>query len=379
MDVRLPTRPDWHTVAEVERIPSPALLIYVDRVAENVRRMIDLAGDPARLRPHVKTHKLAEIVRLQLQAGIRKFKCATLAEAQMLAQAGADEVLVAFQLAGPLRRTLAQLIRAYPGARFGLLVDNLPAIELLEAALANERVAADAYVDLDVGMHRTGIAPGPEAAALFDRLAASSCLRPAGVHVYDGHLKQHDPLERERASDRGFEAVNAFVREMAAAGMPGLEIIAGGSPTFAIHARHPERTLSPGTCVFWDWAYASKFPDLDFLHAAMVLTRVISRPAADLVCLDLGYKAVSPDNPDPRVYFPQIPDAQMAVHSEEHLLIRTADAGRWRIDDCLYGIPYHVCPTVALYDEAIAVRDGRAFARWPIVARRRSVELPATS
>lgn len=375
MPYRGGTNDSWYFLEATDDISSPALLVYRERVVENIRRMIVVAGDPRRLCPHAKTHKLAEVTRLQIAAGIRQFKCATLAEAQMLAECGADHVLVATALAGPSRRTFAELIGSYPATRFGTLLDNARSLELLEGVLSNAGGTADALVDLDVGMHRTGIAPGDGARALFRRIAASNCLRPVGLHAYDGHLKQRDPVERASACDASFAPVERLAATLKEEGFDPVEVIAGGSPTFAIHARHPDRTLSPGTCVFWDWAYITKFPDLDFLPAVTLLTRVISRPTADTLCLDLGYKAVSPDNPDPRVAFPQLPDARMLVHSEEHLLIQSQDAGEFQVDDCLYGIPYHVCPTVALYDEAIAVVGNRAAERWPIVARRRDVRL----
>ncbi|MBL9124943.1 MAG: D-TA family PLP-dependent enzyme [Planctomycetaceae bacterium] len=370
-----PATDRWFAIESAARIPSPALVLYRDRIGENIRRMIAIAGSAERLRPHAKTHKLGPVARLQIDAGIRKFKCATLPEAQMLAEAGAADVLVAFGLAGPARETFARLLARYPATQFSVLIDNLPALERLEWALQQESVTGGVYLDLDVGMHRTGVAPGPEAIALYERAAASPVMRPLGLHAYDGHLKQHDPAERAAASAAGFAPVEALAAELRARGHRDVDVIAGGSPTFAIHAAHPERTLSPGTCVFWDWAYTTKFPDLDFLHAALVLTRVISRPTNETLCLDLGYKGVSPDNADPRAAFPQIPDAQMVVHSEEHLLIRTRLANQFAIDDCLYAIPYHVCPTVALYDEALVVAGGSVIATWPILARRRSVAL----
>lgn len=375
MSACLPASDQWYLFAGAEQLASPALILYRDRVAENIRRMVAVAGRPERLRPHAKTHKLGEVARMQIAAGITKFKCATLSEAQMLAESGAADVLVAFALSGPSRATFAGLIRRYPQTRFSVLVDSLPSVERLEQVLAEFDVTADAYLDLDVGMHRTGIAPGSEALALYERVAASSRLRPVGLHAYDGHLKQHDADDRELASQQAFAPVLAMAAELRSRGHRDLDVIAGGSPTFAIHAEHPDRSLSPGTCVFWDWAYMTKFPDLDFLPAAMVLTRVISRPTPDTLCLDLGYKAVSPDNADPRAAFPQLPDAQMLVHSEEHLLLKTSRAGEFAIDDCLYAIPYHVCPTVALYDEAIVVAGGRVIDTWPVIARRRHVVL----
>jgi D-serine deaminase-like pyridoxal phosphate-dependent protein len=123
--------------------------------------------------------------------------------------------------------------------------------------------------------------------------------------------------------------------------------------------------------VFWDIGYSTKFPDLDFLHAAVLLARVVSKPTADRLCLDLGYKAVSPDNPQPRVSLLDMPDAVPVVHSEEHLTVETVRAGDFKVGDCVYGVPYHVCPTVALHREAIVIDGGRVVARWPVAARDR--------
>ena len=132
---------------------------------------------------------------------------------------------------------------------------------------------------------------------------------------------------------------------------------------------------SPGTCVFWDHAYATRFPDIEFLPAALLVTRVISRPAANRLCLDLGYKAVSPDNPDPRVHLLDLPDAKTVVHSEEHLAIESSRAAEFAVGDVLYGVPWHVCPTVALHAMAVVITDHRATGSWPVVARDRKLTI----
>src|SRR5438309_882794 len=104
----------WHEISNVAEIDSPALLIYPDRVEENVRRMIAITGGPERLRPHVKTHKLTEIVQMQMAMGIAKFKCATIAEAEMVAGCGAPDVLLAYQPVGPKVQRFVQLIKKFP-------------------------------------------------------------------------------------------------------------------------------------------------------------------------------------------------------------------------------------------------------------------------
>jgi D-serine deaminase-like pyridoxal phosphate-dependent protein len=152
-------------------------------------------------------------------------------------------------------------------------------------------------------------------------------------------------------------------------------IVAGGTPTFPIHARRPEVECSPGTCVLWDAGYAASCPDLDFLHAALVLTRVISKPSNSRLCLDLGHKAIAAEKPHPRVQFLNLPDANAVTHSEEHLVIETSRANEFAVGDVLYGVPRHVCPTVALHAEAVVIRNGIAEDKWKIAARDRRLSV----
>jgi D-serine deaminase-like pyridoxal phosphate-dependent protein len=158
-------------------------------------------------------------------------------------------------------------------------------------------------------------------------------------------------------------------------GWPVPRLVAGGTPTFPIHAQRPEVECSPGTCVLWDFGYAQKLPDLDFLPAALLLTRVISKPGANRICLDLGHKAVAAENPPPRVQLFGLPDVSFTNHSEEHLVVETARAGEFAVGDCLYAIPRHICPTVALHADAVVIQQGQATARWKIAARNRLLSI----
>ncbi|MDQ3624097.1 MAG: D-TA family PLP-dependent enzyme, partial [Verrucomicrobiota bacterium] len=150
-------------------------------------------------------------------------------------------------------------------------------------------------------------------------------------------------------------------------------LVAGGTPTFPFHATQADRECSPGTTVLWDFGYGDAFADLPFSPAAVLLTRVISKPGANRLCLDLGHKAVAAENPHPRVRLLELPDAVAVTHSEEHLVIETPRAGEFAVGDALHGIPRHVCPTVALHSEAVVVRDGAAAETWPIAARARRI------
>lgn len=364
----------WYYIDDAEQIASPALVIYHDRIEENVRRMIAMAGGTERLRPHVKTHKMAEVVRMQLAAGIGKFKCATIAEAEMLAQAGASDVLLAYPMVGPNVSRLARLVAAFPDTRFSALADDQQTVRALSREFAGNARPVEILLDIDNGMHRSGIAPAA-AAELYPLLADLPGIKPGGLHVYDGHVRDADLTERAENARREFAPVDELWRKLTAGGLPVPRVVAGGTPTFPVHAGRSDLECSPGTCVFWDIGYATKFPDLDFLHAAVLLTRVVSKPTADRLCLDLGYKAVSPDNPQPRVSLLDLPDAVPVVHSEEHLTVETSRAGDFKVGDCLYGVPYHVCPTVALHREAVVIENGRIVGRWQVAARDRMLTI----
>ena len=258
----------WARAADLTNVSSPALLLGVEAIRENLRRMVVIAGDPARLRPHVKTHKLRWLVEEQLALGITKYKCATIAEAEMCAQAGAPDVLLALQPVGPNVQRLFALQRTFPRMNFSTIVDDAGALRALERAANAAASTIEVLLDLDVGQHRTGVSPGPNAVALYRQLAQSRSLRAGGLHAYDGHLHQTDLAVRAAACDEAFVPVRALRDELLRLGLPVPRIVAGGTPTFPRHAARGDVECSPGTCVLWDAGYASKLPDLNFLIEA---------------------------------------------------------------------------------------------------------------
>ncbi len=364
----------WYEVTNVDEVSSPALLIYADRVEENIRRMIAMVGDVNRLRPHIKTHKMAEMIRLQLKHGITKFKCATIAEAEMTALNGAEDIFIAYQLVGPNIERFFGLVARFPSVRFTCVADNADSIcALSDFTRGSTRI--EVLLDLDIGQHRTGVAPDSTAFELYRMLAASPGLAPGGLHAYDGHIHHTDVAERTAECEAAFAPVDVLRRKLEREGWPVPRVVTSGTPTFPMHARRGGVECSPGTCVFWDAGYARKMPDLDFLPAAVLLTRVVSKPTANRLCLDLGHKAVASEMPHPRVVFLNLADATPVVHSEEHLVVETPHAGNFSVGDCVYGIPWHICPTVALHSEAVVVRNSRAEERWKVAARDRALTI----
>jgi D-serine deaminase-like pyridoxal phosphate-dependent protein len=131
--------------------------------------------------------------------------------------------------------------------------------------------------------------------------------------------------------------------------------------------------VSPGTLLLWDYGYSSSFSDMDFLHAAVLMMRVISKPANDLVCIDLGHKAISAEMPHPRVHFLNLENYSILNQSEEHLVLRIHGTNNLEIGKVLYGIPYHICPTVDRYDSVTVVKNGLATEKWDVEARKRKI------
>ena len=367
----------WHIVSNIADIPSPALLVYPDRVRENIRRAIAIAGDPSRLRPHIKTHKCGAVIRMHLDLGVTKFKCATIAEAEMAATAGARDVLVAAQLIGPNLRRFAALRRKFPTTVFSTICDSPEIATALSALAKSETKNAKpilTYLDLNCGMDRTGTIPDDKAFELYRQITKLPGLTIAGLHAYDGHIHDADLAAREAQVEQFNTALTEFRQRLVQSDLPVPNTIASGTPTFALHARHQDRDCSPGTYVFWDFGY-QRFTDLDFNLAALVLTRIISKPTPNRLCLDLGHKAVAAENPQPRVQFLNLPTATPVMHSEEHLVLESGEAANWNVGDVLYGVPRHICPTVALHDFCYPVENGLAGDPWPIEARRRKITI----
>ena len=312
------------TINDASGIISPAMVVFRDRLLSNIDAMISIAGDPSRLRPHCKTHKTREVVALQIDRGILKHKCATFAEAEMLVDAGARDICLAYNLVGPNIARAVAFRTAYPDVTFSATADHADPIRDLAAAMSAAGQQIEVLLDIDTGQHRTGIVVGDEATAMYRLICESDGLAPGGFHVYDGHQHQEDRDERRAAVDAEFNRVVEFRDSLVNDGMAVPRMITGGTASFPIYAEKDDPTieLSPGTCVYNDGGYGSYFPDMIFPPAAAVLTRVVSRPTADRITLDLGYKAIASDPPmGKRVHFPDLPDAEQVLQNEEHLVL----------------------------------------------------------
>ena len=359
----------WFEIKNIDKLDSPALVVFPDRVKHNIQLAIDMIGDVNRLRPHIKTNKSKEVSQLMLDAGITKFKCATIAEAEMLAQCNAPDVLLAYQPLGPKLSRFISLIQKYPTTKFSCLTDNITAAEEQANLFSQNALSVSVFIDLNVGMNRTGILPGKNAIELFNHCKNLKGISVTGLHAYDGHIREIDFESKKQKCNQAFAGVEKLNEDLK---LP--VIIMGGSPAFSVHCKRENIECSPGTFVYWDKGYSDLCPEQKFLPAAVLVTRVISLPASGKICLDLGHKSVAAENEiSKRVFFLNADGLKPTGQSEEHLVLETNEAHSYKTGEIFYGLPYHVCPTVALYERAFTVENGKITGEWKNVARDRKI------
>ncbi|MCA0931165.1 D-TA family PLP-dependent enzyme [Lutimonas saemankumensis] len=361
--------PNWYQLNDTSNIKSPSLLVYPDRIQYNAELMCKLSGNISRLRPHIKTHKTSEIVDLQLKLGIDKFKCATNREAELLAKCGAPDVLLAMQPVATEIDSYFRLQEKYPKTLFSTLFDNRETLEQLARIAKKERKKIALWIDINNGMNRTGIIPGKEAESLYKRASQENSIDLKGIHVYDGHIHDNNLADRTTRCNSDFEAVETFKLKLESSGFAVPFVVAGGTPTFPIHQKRESVELSPGTPLLWDDGYAQNYQDLKFKYAAVLITRVISKPENDLICLDLGHKSVASEMPLPRVRFLGNHDLSQVSQSEEHLVLKCTNPDQYPIGSELYAVPKHICPTVTKYHSLITVNNNKITGQWIIGAR----------
>ncbi len=381
MQIKNPRLPvDRYELKDTRAIFSPGLVIFRQMLDHNLTEMIRIAAGADRLRPHCKTHKTREIIELQIAAGITRHKCATIAEAEMLADVGAEDVLLAYQLVGPNIHRFLQLMDKFPSTKFACLADSPLAVDQLSHALKelNTLRTVEVLLDLDPGMNRTGIELDSRAIELYESIFAAEQISAGGLHWYDGQHRQPDRSERSGAVRGAWNRLERFRDQLLLNGLPVPRVVAGGTGSFPILAEfgEPGLELSPGTTTYYDAMMLELFPELNFRPALGVLTRVISCNRSGFLTLDIGHKACSADQPaGQRLVFPRLPDAIEVQHSEEHLVIQSVHAKEFQLGDHLIAIPRHACSTTSAFEYAQVIDDGVVVDQWQIAARNRQLTI----
>ncbi|MDQ1296596.1 MAG: family PLP-dependent enzyme [Bacteroidota bacterium] len=245
----------WYLINNEQEVYSPALLVYPDRIEHNIQKMIETAGSVNKLRPHVKTHKMAGIIKLQMKHGINKFKCATISETEMVARCGAKDILLAMQPVGPNLGRYFRLMQEFPDTKISCITDTEEVIINLSDMAVRTRMKAHVWLDINNGMNRTGVVPDERAESLYRKIINIPMLVAEGLHVYDGHIHEKDLSLRKKICDDSFTPVKNLTDKLKISGIDPVLIIAGGTPTFPVHSLSQGVELSPGTTLFWEFGY----------------------------------------------------------------------------------------------------------------------------
>jgi len=288
----------------------------------------------------------------------------------------APDVLLAYQPGGPKIERLMRLILTYPATKFSCLVDNQQSAKSISDAATGKNIKLNVFIDLDVGMHRTGTLPNEEAAQLYTYCTGLPGIIPIGLHAYDGHIHDADLIQRTQKSNSSFAPVIKLQAQLKQLGYMEPIIVSGSTPTFGINAARPGIECSPGTFVYWDRGYQSAFAEEPFLVAALVICRVVSLPTISTLCIDCGHKSIASEiELSKRIFFLNAPELKMAGHSEEHLVADAGENHHYQVGDVLYGLPWHVCPTVALYERVTTIENNTITGEWPNIARDRKITI----
>ena len=357
-----------------EEIDTPALVIDLDAFEHNLDRMAALlSGSSARLRPHAKTHKSPVIAALQAARGAVGQCVQKVGEAEVLAWGGVRDILVSNEVVGAQK--LARLAALAPIADIAVCVDDAAQVAAVEAAARDAGRRLAVLVEIDVGAGRCGVAPGPEAVALAQAIAASAHLRFGGLQAYHGsaqHLRR--PEQRAAAIGAAAEQARRTVEQLRQVGLECPIVGGGGTGTFALEAASGVYTeLQAGSYCFMDADYARNLDEAGqkvslFRHALFVLATVMSAARPGIAVLDAGHKAVAVDSGLPLVW--QRPDVRYTSASDEHgTLAFGPETAAPKPGEKLRLIPGHCDPTVDRHDWYVGVRTGRVECLWPVAAR----------
>ena len=350
-------------------IETPALLIDIDKMERNIKTMADFFdGRPADLRPHTKTHKCPVLAHKQLRAGAIGITCAKLGEAEVMAQAGIYDILIANQIVGKSKiARLANLARHF---------DIMVAVESSDNAadLSSAAQAAGAtlrvLIEVDVGMHRCGVKSVEEALSLAQIILSNPGLKFEGIMGYEGHMVMVPDLEdRKKGCIDSMQVLISVKEILEKSGIEVGIVSAGGTGTYNIAGTYPGITeIQGGSYIVMDAKYHSVLQD--FERALTLLTTVTSRPDKETAILDAGMKAMTFEFGMPELT--GLPGAGISFLSEEHghLYLEDADPS---VGDKVELIPSHCCTTINLHDRYYAVRGDRVEAVWPISGRGKFV------
>jgi D-serine deaminase-like pyridoxal phosphate-dependent protein len=350
----------------LSELETPALCLDVEMYRRNLARMAQyIRAHGLKWRPHMKGQKAPELALEAIAAGAVGVTCATLYEAEAMVAAGVGGVLLANQVAGARKlRRLAELVRRSPVIT---ATDSLDHARQLNAAAASAGVVIPVLMEVEVGMGRCGVAPGPPGAELAAGIGQLPGLRFLGVMAWEGHVLAFQGDEKQARIAESMSRLVETAECCRAAGIPVEIVSASGSGTFRMSAPLPGLTeVQAGGGVFSDLNYQRWGLDHEF--ALTVLSRVVSRPTPTRIVVDAGFKSLSFQHGYPRPL--GLGELKSTVLTAEHGILELAEPDvRTQVGDPVAFIPGYTDSTVCLHDEICVIRDGVLDAVWVIPGR----------
>jgi D-serine deaminase-like pyridoxal phosphate-dependent protein len=359
---------------------TPELVVDLAALRENIERTAreaDAAG--VALRPHIKTHKLPEIARMQLEAGAVGIQVAKLGEAEVMVDAGIDDVLIGYPIVGQPK--IERLMSLAERANITVSLDALAVADPIAAAAVDRGVSIGLLVEIDTGLGRIGVAPGPAAVELAERVAELDGVELLGVLTHEGHAygRSRSPGDLERLTRYACAQTVATAEAIRAKDIPAPVVSVGSSGTFRFAIDVDGVTeVRPGTYVFNDLTQVALGAAIPDQLAAIVVATVVSGPRDREVVLDAGSKALTSDrmivNDPPAthgtVFTADGGTGQIVRLSEEHGVAAFAGpAEAPSIGERVVIVPNHVCPVINMFECVTIVNDGGMVDRWRVAAR----------
>ena len=352
------------SVKSLAAVDTPSVLLDFDALRENIRTLSSFfASRRCRLRPHFKSHKCTRIALMQMEAGAVGITCAKLSEAEVVADAGIRDILIANEIIGPLKigRLIALCARANPM----VAVDSVENVKMLSVHAARAGKVIRVLVEVDVGMGRCGVPPGQPALDLATLVSSLPGLKFEGLHGYEGHcVDLRDAVERVKQIRASLELLVSSRRLIERSGIPVHIVSGGGTGSYAINGNTDGiDEVQAGSYAAMDWWYTDICPE--FRQALSVLTTVISRPRPRIAIIDVGRKGVGAEWGPPRLK-DRADGKVISFTSEEHMTIELSGQREYKVGDRLEIIPSHGCTTSNLYREFVVHQNGQVIGLWPI-------------
>jgi len=353
----------------IDDLDTPALVVDLKLLEGNVVKMADFFRDKeAKLRPHMKTHKCPQIALMQLGAGARGITCAKLAEAEVMAENGIKDILIANEIVG--RGKIERLLKLNGICDALVAIDNVANAEMISDMALGDGKCVGVVLEIDVGMERCGVRPGGEALSFARKVSRMRGISMKGIMGYEGHAVMiQDFEERRRTCMRALKLLLDTKSALEGEGIRVEVVSAGGTGTYNITGSYPGITeVQAGSYATMDARYKGIVPDFDC--AIGILASVISRPTPDRAVVDAGMKSTTIEFGLPLVK--GMDGVKVMKLNEEHGILRLGGGTRLSLGDRIELIPSHGCTTINLHDRMYALRDGTVESVWGIAARGKS-------